>query len=146
MNRVRRIKWSVVLLILAVGAIQLVPVDRTNPEVETEIATSSNVHSVLRRACYNCHSNETEWPWYSRVAPISWLVARDVHEGRDNMNFSTWNRLTLNEQSVAIRRCWKKVEEREMPPWFYLLPHPEARLSTDDLSVLRDWAMAVDRN
>jgi len=73
--------------------VQLVPVDRTNPPVESAVAAPAEVRSILRRSCFNCHSYETEWPWYGYVAPLSWLVAHHVHEAREEMNFSTWNRL-----------------------------------------------------
>jgi Haem-binding domain len=78
-------KWialSGVALIAALVAIQFVPVTTANPPVESDIPTSPEVKTVLRRACYDCHSHETVWPWYSQIAPISWIIARDVHEGR----------------------------------------------------------------
>ena len=75
-RHVRRIaKWLLAVLTVAFVAIQLVPVDRKNPPVETEVPATAEARSVLRRACYDCHSNETVWPWYSRIAPVSWLVA-----------------------------------------------------------------------
>jgi hypothetical protein len=122
-------------------AIQFVPVDRSNPPVEQDLAAAPEIDAVLRRACYDCHSNETRWPWYSYIAPVSWLVARDVHAGRDELNFSTWNRLSTREQVEAMHESWEEVEEGEMPPWFYLPPHPEARLTPADMAVLRAWAL-----
>ena len=116
------------------------PANRTNPSVETVVPAPAEARSVLRRACYDCHSNETVWPWYSRIAPISWLVARDVHEGRKDLNFSTWNRLTTKDQIKGLRESWKQVETGGMPPWIYLQPHPEARLSASDRSVLQAWS------
>jgi hypothetical protein len=137
------VKWSLAGLLLAFVAIQLVPVDRTNPPVETEVPATAEARSVLRRACYDCHSNETVWPWYSRIAPVSWLVARDVHEGREELNFSTWNRLETKDQVEAFHESWEEVEEGEMPLWFYLPAHPEARLSAQDRSVLRAWSLST---
>ena len=131
--------------VLVVGflAIQLVPVNRHNPPVESEVPASAEVRSVLRRACYDCHSNETRWPWYSRIAPFSWLVAHDVSEGREELNFSTWNRLSTRKQIEALHESWEEVEEGDMPPWFYLPPHPDARLSARDLAALRDWSRSA---
>jgi hypothetical protein len=141
MKHVRRIlKWSAAALFVAFLAIQLVPVDRTNPPVETEVAASVEVRSILRRACYDCHSHETVWPWYSRIAPVSWLVARDVHEGRRHVNFSTWNRLSEREQREAREESWEEVEAGRMPLWIYRPLHPSARLSEADRSALRAWA------
>jgi hypothetical protein len=136
------IKWTGgVLAILALG-IQLVPVDRTNPPVEEEVPASPEVREVLVRACYDCHSNETVWPWYSYVAPVSWLVARDVNKGREALNFSTWNRLTTRQQLEAMHESWEEADEGEMPLWFYLPTHPDAKLSERDLALLRAWAVS----
>ena len=144
MKDIKRIaKWATAVLIIALVAIQLVPVDRTNPPVETEVPATAEVRSVLRRACYDCHSNETVWPWYSRVAPASWLVASDVHEGREELNFSTWNRYTAKQQAKKMKESWDEVAEGEMPPWMYLPLHPNARLSADDRAALRAWSQSV---
>jgi len=135
-------KWAGAALAALFLAAQLVPVDRTNPAVEREISAPAEVHSVLKRACYDCHSNETVWPWYSRVAPISWQVAQDVREGRAALNFSVWNRLGAEEQSEAMVASWEEVVEGEMPPWFYLPSHPKARLTEADRALLREWSSA----
>ena len=129
-------------LVALVGA-QLIRVDRTNPPVEMNVPASASVDAVLRRACYDCHSNETVWPWYSNVAPVSWLVARDVREGRDHLNFSTWNRLSSDAQARAVREVWTQVSNGEMPMAIYLPLHSEARLSDLDKRVLRTWAESV---
>jgi Haem-binding domain len=133
------VRSGLVLLVLVV-AIQFIPVDSANPPVESEIPTSPAVKAVLRRACYDCHSNETQWPWYSRIAPISWLLAWDVREGRAELNFSTWNRYSTQQQVKKLQESWKEVGEGEMPPWYYLPVHREARLSADDRTLLEQWA------
>jgi hypothetical protein len=107
------------------------------------VPAPTEVLAVLERACYDCHSHETKWPWYSRVAPVSWLVAHDVREGREELNFSTWNRLDSKKQVKAMHESWEEVEEGKMPPWFYLPPHPEARLTAEDREVLRAWSRSV---
>lgn len=107
--------------------IQVVPYghDRTNPTVRAEPAwDSQRTRTLFFEACGDCHSNETAWPWYSRVAPASWLVYRDVEEGREHLNVSEWGR-PHNEGDEAA----EMLLEDEMPPWFYLPAHPEARLS-----------------
>lgn len=138
------LRWSLVALCVVFILIQFVPVNRTNPAVETEVRAPAQVASVLRRACYDCHSNETVWPMYARVAPVSWLVAYDVREGRAALNYSTWNRLSPEKQAKAIRESWKEVAEGEMPTWYYVMLHPEARLSPADHSVLRAWSDSAD--
>ncbi len=135
---------KLVLLVLLIGlTIQFVPVDRSNPPVQEDIATPPQVKAILKRACYDCHSHETKWPWYSHVAPASWLLAWDVKEGRKELNFSTWNRYSSKKQTKYIKESWEEIEEGEMPPWFYLPLHPEAILSEQDHIALRDWAQSV---
>ncbi len=106
--------------------IQVVPYGRAhgNPPVTAEPPWSSpDVRAIALRACYDCHSNETCWPWYSHVAPVSWLVQRDVIEGRQVLNFSEWNR----PQPEAAESA-RTVIEGEMPPSFYVLLHPDVNL------------------
>ena len=114
--------------------IQLVPYgkDHTNPPVVQDAPwTSAQAHRVARRACYDCHSNETVWPWYSRIAPVSWLVYKDVVDGRSKLNFSEWGR---GEQEVE--EIGESIAEGEMPPRQYLLTHLDARLSEADKALL----------
>jgi hypothetical protein len=139
-----RIFLRIVVIVLAILVlIQFVPVTRSNPPVETEIAAPQNVQAILNRSCYDCHSNMTVWPWYSYVAPVSWLVASDVSGGRQKMNFTTWNRFTPDEQLKKVRAIWNQVEPGDMPPWYYLIEHKNARLSTDDKAILRDWSQSA---
>lgn len=135
---VRRLFLGILLLLVA---IQLVPVDRSNPSVEVEVPAPETVRAILRRACYDCHSNETVWPWYSRVAPVSWLIARDVRKGREELNFSTWNRISPRQQAKRLQESAEEVAEGEMPPWFYVCIHRDARLTAEDRSALRNWAV-----
>lgn len=136
-TRLRRAALAIVAVLVL---IQLVPVDRANPPAEDEVPAPPEVRAVLKRACYDCHSNETVWPWYSRVAPVSWLIARDVREGRDEANYSTWSRYDAKRQAKILKKSWKEVEEGEMPPWFYVPLHPEAALGEQDRAALSAWA------
>ena len=136
-------QWIAVLglsLLVALVVIQFVPVDTSNPPVIGDVPTSPAVKAVLRRACYDCHSNETEWPWYARVAPVSWLIARDVRKGRAELNFSTWNQYSTQQRVKKLKETWEEVTAGEMPPWFYLPAHREARLSAEDRALLTQWA------
>lgn len=119
--------WAFGALLVLFLALQLVPYGRnhTNPPVAAEPAWDSpQTRALFVRACADCHSNQTVWPWYSNIAPVSWLVARDVVEGREKFNVSQWG-LQRNEGDEAA----ETVREGEMPLWFYLPLHPEARLS-----------------
>jgi hypothetical protein len=127
-------------ILVGLLCIQLVPVDCSNPPADSELPAPVAVRTLLRRACYDCHSNRTRWPWYSRVAPISWMVASDVHEGRDEMNFSTWNGLAGRRRAKILHEIVEEVEEGEMPPWSYRWIHADARLTADDRGTLIAWA------
>ena len=138
-------KWSIAGLVLILVAMQFVPVGRTNPAAGSDPPFPEEVRSILSRSCYDCHSNETVWPWYSRIAPLSWLIAHDVSEGREKVNFSTWDRLGAGERIKAIGEIGDEVTDGGMPLWYYLPAHPEARLSPEDVAVLRAWALAEAR-
>jgi hypothetical protein len=140
------LRWFVLAVVAALVVIQFVPVERpSNPPVTGEVPASTEVRAILRRACYDCHSNETVWPWYSKVAPVSWLVARDVREGREELNFSTWDQYGTKQQVKKLGESFEEVAEGEMPPWFYLPAHRDAVLSPQDIAALRNWAAAQER-
>ena len=129
---------AVVIIVVLIG-IQFVPVDKTNPPVSGEIKAPENVMQILRTSCYDCHSNESVWPWYSNVAPVSWLVVNDVNEGREHLNFSQWQSYSGEDKAEDIEEIWEDVEEGEMPSWYYLPLHPEARLSDKDKEMIKNW-------
>lgn len=123
--------------------LQLWPIDRSNAPAAAALAAAPEVEAILRRSCYDCHSTETRWPWYSYVAPVSWLVAKDVREGRNALNFSDWGHLDPAQQAKAARETVHESAEGEMPMPIYLLTHPGARLAADEISILRGWAATV---
>jgi cytochrome c551/c552 len=126
-------------LALVALLIQAIPVQRRNTAVESDAEAPPAVASILRRACYDCHSNETVWPGYSRVAPVSWLVAHDVREGRRQLDFSTWNRYDAVTRRRKLDRAAEEVADGDMPPVYYVWMHPEARLSDADKAALKAW-------
>ena len=131
-------------LAAGLGLAQLVPVSRTNPPVEQAVEAPPAVRTVLERSCHDCHSNATRWPWYAWVAPASWLLAYDVAEAREHLNFSTWGRYDEEERADLLEEIAEMVEDGEMPPWYYLPMHPDARLSDADLAALRAWTGPVE--
>jgi heme-binding protein len=135
-----RIKTALLVLVALLVAIQLVPIRRDNPPVTAPIKPPKDVEATLRRSCFDCHSHETVWPWYSYVAPVSWLVAHDVHEGRRHMDFSAWADYSIELKRKKLAGISELVQEREMPLWYYLPMHRNAQLSDDDVSVIAMWA------
>lgn len=138
----RGISRAALAIVIVIVVAQVIPVSRTNPPVTSDLTAPPDVKVLVRHACYNCHSNETVWPWYSRIAPVSWLVAHDVDEGREQMNFSTWTALTPAKQLKKLKKVVKELRDEDMPPWYYLLMHPEARLSTQQRDTIEAWAGA----
>lgn len=132
----------VALAAIGVGfvAIQFVPVDRSNPPVRSDVGAPAEVAVLLRAACYDCHSRETRWPWYSRVAPVSWFVARHVDEGRRELDFSDWPTIDFTAQDELLREVAKEVEKGKMPLASYRWGHPEARLTAAQREIIVHWA------
>jgi len=130
-------------VLLAVGAIflilQLIPVEKTNPPVTGKIVTDAAVEGILKKSCYDCHSNETQWPWYASIAPVSFLVAHDVEEGREHLNFSRWQSYSPEKQRNLISEMLEEVEKGEMPLYIYTLMHGDAEISETDLKILKKW-------
>ena len=131
-------RW-LIRIAIAAGAlfllIQLVPYGRshTNPAITAEPTWNSpQTRALAQRACFDCHSNETKWPWYTNVAPVSWLSQRDVDGGRSSLNFSEWNK----PQDVSASDITDAVNGGGMPPWFYVLLHPSAGLSKTEKAQL----------
>ena len=115
-------------VVVAAVVIQFIPYGKnhTNPPIISEPQWDSpRTKELFKSACADCHSHQTVYPWYSNVAPVSWLLQRDVDEGREHFNVSAWGAQKKNEGKDAA----KEVREGEMPPWFYLPTHPEAKLT-----------------
>jgi hypothetical protein len=113
------------------------PIDNLRPSPE--------VAAILKRSCIDCHSNQTVWPWYSYVAPVSWLVERDVRRGRDHMNLSTWDEYSFNQRQKLLADIASAVKNREMPLPQYTLVHRNAELSEADADTVYNWARAERR-
>jgi len=120
-------------------AIQLVPVNRSNPPETGPIQTSLEVGYILQRSCYDCHSNRTVWPWYAKVAPTSWFVTHHVKEGREHLNFSEWASLSEHDQEKLKDEIYEEIAEGKMPLKGYVQLHGEAKLSGADLNLIKKW-------
>jgi hypothetical protein len=136
-------------------AIQFIRPARTNPPfdetrtLEAAITVPPAFAAVMARSCADCHSDDTRWPWYSQVAPVSWAVINHVDEGRRHMNFSEWLRPGVNDPVQYTRQklhsACERVQTHNMPLWSYLLLHPAARLSPEDIKVVCDAALTVGK-
>ncbi len=104
-----------------------------------------SVADVFAHACVNCHSEKTQWPWYSRVAPVSWLVESDVKHAREHLNLSRWDGLQEVDQRMLLTAIATVIENHEMPPHRYVVFHPEAKLSAEDSVRVIEWTRAERR-
>jgi hypothetical protein len=124
---------------------------RINPPVDPDldikwyVPVTPGAWPILARSCDDCHSNRTVWPWYSAVAPISWLVANDVSEGRSKMNLSEWGSYPLKKRLDLLKGICEEVTEGKMPPAAYALMHPSARLAPGDVKTLCQWTRTFER-
>lgn len=137
------IKKTTLALLAILFALQWVPIRGQNPHVTGEPPMPPEVRKILSRSCFDCHSNQTVWPWYSRVAPLSWWIVRHVEEGREHLNFSTWNTLDSEKQNEMGEEIVEEIEKAKMPLPSYLVGHPDARLSKDDRQALTAWAQSL---
>ena len=140
------LKWSAIVLALIFVGIQFIRPARMNPPIneaetiQTKLNVAPEIDSILARSCNDCHSNRTDWVWYSNVAPASWFMAYHVEEGRIELNFSEWGKLSPGRASRKLEEICEQVNAGEMPIWNYVLLHPSAHLTDIDKKALCDWA------
>jgi len=138
---IKRLKQAAVVFIAVFAAAQLIRPDRTNPAtavnrtIQAQMGTSSGLVAVLDRSCSDCHSNTTVWPWYTRVAPASWLMARAVADGRRIVNFSDWAGYSPDQQQALLAMSCRAAAEGKMPGP-YTLVRPDTRLSAQDIQTV----------
>jgi hypothetical protein len=119
--------------------------DRANAPLLPGADIPPSVARVLGNACVNCHSEKTQWPWYSRVAPVSWVVENDVKHAREHLNLSRWDDLPQVDQRMLLTAIATVIENHEMPPHKYVVLHPEAKLSADDSVRVIEWTRVERR-
>ena len=137
----RRVKQAAAVFVIVLAAAQLVRPDRTNPALDASLTiraqagTTSGLVALLDRSCNTCHSNETVWPWYTHIAPLSWLMARGVAEGRQAVNFSEWGAYSPDQQRMLLAASCDDASTGRMPgPWTLL--HSDAKLSAADVETI----------
>lgn len=145
------LKWTLIALAVVFAALQFIRPARTNPAIDASrtinarMPLTPEVAAILDRSCNDCHSNQTRWPWYSNVAPVSWFVINHVNEGRDNMNFSDWAQYDSRTQQSLLGFICREAQSGAMPLKSYLRLHADATLSSEDVKALCEWANAESR-
>jgi Haem-binding domain len=135
-------RWEIALTALVAASLvvaQTVPVAIVNPPSTGELTAPPRVEAILDRACADCHSNHVRWPWYAKIAPVSWIAAHDVELGRKEINFSEWDAYYPATRKRKLQWIERSIREENMPPWSYRLIHPHARLSETDRAQLERW-------
>ncbi len=132
-----------VAALLAVAGLTMVGLSRgirhEDPPTRDDAAAPPKIAAILIRSCYDCHSNETRWPWYGYVAPFSWWLERDVGLGRKQLNFSEWGSYYLTTKLRKLQWIDRTLRQENMPPWSYRILHPQAALNQTDLLLLLQW-------
>ena len=142
----KKLKWIFGALVAVFVLLQFTNPARINPpappggDISAANPPPPQIAELLRAACYDCHSDETRWPWYSHFAPVSWLVVRDVNDGREWLNFSDWPRAVPETAAKRLDRISEELDYREMPPKKYTFIHAAARLTDDQRKSLIQWA------
>jgi hypothetical protein len=138
----RRLATAGVVAGALFGLAQCVRLPASNPPVRGDLVAPAEVKTVLRHACYDCHSNETRWPWYSAIAPVSWVIRRDVAAGRQHLNFSDWTDYESDPETAALklRRIATALRSDDMAPRYYRLLHADARLSAAQRESVVRWS------
>jgi hypothetical protein len=148
----RLIRRAAVAALIGAFAIQLARPARTNPATASDRTMTAAAHltpeadAVLVRACRDCHSNDTRWPWYSNVAPISWFVIDHVNHGRRHFNYSDWAQYDPDQRSRLFKEICEQTRKGEMPMTSYLWLHPDARMTDTDVAALCDWTERARRD
>ena len=138
MNRWPKAGFVIAAVFIGAQGARSVP---TNPPIDRDLSVPPQVKAILRRACYDCHSNETQWPWYSRIAPLSWLIRREVNRGRARLNFSEWSEYASDPGTASekLEKIAQAVTRGDMAPWYYQVLHPCARLTMAQRDTLHAW-------
>ncbi|WP_312075532.1 heme-binding domain-containing protein [Chryseobacterium sp.] len=136
-----------ILIVILVGfiMIQFFPIDKTNPPLEPGMDfiriknTPPDIAKLIRNSCYDCHSNETKYPWYASIAPSSWFLKNHINEGRKELNFSTFATYESSRQIHKLEECAEMIEKKKMPLESYYLGHQDAKLSDEERKKLTDY-------
>lgn len=140
---------KILLAILAVVVlIQFIRPEKNNSQnysndISKVVDVPIEVQEILKTSCNDCHSNNTVYPWYSEIAPISWYLASHVNEGKEHLNFSEWTVYNENQKSHIIKDIEEELEEQKMPLKSYLIIHKDAKMTEDQYNTLLNWVKAI---
>lgn len=131
----------IVVLILA---LQFIPINHDNPQVEADLIASKEIKAIFKKSCYDCHSNETIYPIYSYIFPFSIFLKHHIEEGREELNFSNWENLSISKKASKANDILEEVENQNMPLFSYTIFHREAILNSEEIQIIRQWAKDLE--
>lgn len=143
------VRYSIALIVFGIIITSMIPVDRETKIVSEEVefqnynAGNSEMYNLVKMACYDCHSYETEYPWYSRISPGKFIVQDHIVEGREHLNFSEWGEMSLKDRNHALEECAEELQEKEMPLTEYTWLHSEAKLTDAQRAELADYFISL---
>ena len=146
----KSIKLTLGVLIGVFILIQFIRIDKTNPPIDRAIDFSQienspiQVSAILKESCYDCHSHETKYPWYSNVAPVSWVLKNHVLEGREHLNFSLWGNYPADERAELMEKALEEIEAGKMPMNTFVWLHPKAIITPAKRAALLMWLKESD--
>lgn len=137
-------KKTLLAILILVLLIQFIPVKKENPPVLADFEGLAEVKEIFKVSCYDCHSNETNWVWYTNIAPVSWLAAHDVNEGREHLNFSDWGNIPSDKYDHIAEEIWEEIEDGTMPMKIHTLMHKDAILTDEQKIIVKEWALSFE--
>ena len=150
MKKLFKLKNIIIFLIAFLGLAQFFNIDKNNPKVSSSLDFLAvenpphNISKMIKNECYDCHSNETNYPWYTDYAPISWWIKSNINGGREYFNFSEWGTLSIKEKTAKMQACFEAIEEEEMPVLLYIMMHEEAQFSSAQNDSLMNWFKNIE--
>ena len=138
------------VLLVAFIILQFFRIDKTNPPVDKKMdfltikKTPENLSKMIKSACYDCHSNETVYPWYAEIAPVSWYLASHVNDGKEHLNFSEWTAYNVHQKEHILKDLKEVMESHEMPLKSYLLLHENAKMNKNQYEAFSKWLSTIE--
>ena len=145
MKRFFKLRNLIIFTLAFLGVAQFFKIDKTNATVSSSLDFISlenppeNIKSIIRNQCYDCHSNETRYPWYTDYAPVSWWIKSNINGARDFFNFSEWGKLSKKEKITKMQECYEALKDEEMPVVLYIMMHDNAQFSENENDSLMNW-------
>lgn len=142
-------KKVILAIVIIIGIMQFIRPQKNDSadfskDIATVVAIPANVQEILKTSCYDCHSNKTNYPWYSEIAPVSWFLAQHVNEGKEHLNFSEWTKYNNNQKGHIISEIKEEMKKQGMPLESYLWIHKDAVLTQAQYQTMIDWVKTLD--